>query len=213
MVEFEFVSSRKEVAKISARNFFYDCLEEYLPIFQKSDITRKNWTVREMEIFIRKTVSNHIVKNEFDFTKGRKKLTKKTVIGKIYEELGLPPLAITHIYDQVWNDLEFDSTGDCKNFILVTIYNDLDQLDIAIESTVRADDKAVLQAQKIKLLELLAKSAGVIEKKSGGGINLNLGNQAIDNSSNKQSLTQGINPQDLGSALRNLLPSTIEYTE
>lgn len=212
MPEFEFVNSRKEVAKISAKNFYHDCLEEYLPIFQKSDITRKNWTVKEMEIFINKTVSNHIIKNEFDFTKGRKKLTKKCLIGKIHEELGIPPLAITHIYDKLWSDLDFDSSGECKNFILVTIYNDLSQLDLAIELAERPSDKATLQAEKTKLLDLLSKASGVVEKK-GGGFNLNLGNQAIDNSSNKQTLTSGISAVDLGSALQNLLPSTTEYIE
>lgn len=204
-----FLEKRKDMNKASEVKFYEDCLDEYLHVFQSSDITRKNWDRQQLDVYIRKTVSNFIIKNEFNFTKGVKKLTKKNLIGKIYEQLGLPYLALGFIYDKLIGELQVDEQGEVKNFILVTVYNDLDQLDLAIEMCDKATDKASLQAEKTKLLDLLAKASGVVERK-GGGMNINLGNQAIDNSTNKKTLTSGLTPDQLGQALQNLLPPQIQ---
>jgi hypothetical protein len=206
----EFVTSRREVGKLSAKQFYSDCLEEYLPIYQASDVTRRHWTVKDFEIYTKKVVSNYIVKNEFDFTAGKKKLVKKHLIGKISEETGLPPLAIQHIHDSIYADMGFDSKGDAKNFVLVNIYNDIDEISIAIGLCQSSEGKAKLQAEKTRLYDLLAKCTQVIE--SSKGININTGSQAIDNSTGK-AITSGMSSQEIFTGLQNLLPKPIEMIQ
>ena len=208
--QFEFVSSRKQVAKISSKKFYEDVLEEYLDVFKKSDISRRNWTLTELEVHLKKIVSTEIMKNEFHAGKAAK-LTKKKLIANLERTTGIPTFAMLHVYDSIWEQLGMDDKNESKNFILVQVYNDIDNLDTAIDLCKDASDKATLQREKTRLLELLAKATQVIE--SGKGININAGSQVIDNSLNKQTLTQGISSLDLGSALQSLLPQRTEYIE
>jgi len=181
----EIVTDKKQISSLVAKSLYDDSLEEALPIYkQQLPSHRKHWTARDLDVYIRKTVSTTIVDNEFRVKKevvnGRevRKKTKREVVMDLATSLNLPPMAIQHVYNDLEQHMKFDSSKkNAKDFISVQIYNQIDELDLLIASAESSKEKADYIRVKKDYLDSLAKVENIQEKAQtnmlsvGGDIN------------------------------------------
>lgn len=159
--EITLVEDKGEIYKVAGEQFYLDNLDEKLANFKAQLKSRQHWATADLDLFLRKTISTRIVDNELTT---KKKLTKKQIIKELSDQLDFPPMAVAHLYDEVYTQFSFNSSkDDAKDYVLTNIYNQIDAMDILIASA-EGKEAAALVREKTNLLSLLMNVTGTAQK-------------------------------------------------
>lgn len=173
MNDLEIVTDRKQILALAGQSLYESELEEKLPSYKSIDLkSRKHWSSKDLDIYIRKIVSTRIVNNEFKVqSPGNKKPARvkndKDMIVILAEELNMGIMSIKFIYNEIKGQLALtDSKDDVRNFLSAQIYAQIDELDLEIMSSETERDKQKWYELKMKAMDQLAKIKNLEEKQS-----------------------------------------------
>ncbi len=194
--DIEVITKKEDIKRLTGLNLYKETLKEKLDVFKEIDKeVRANWTIEDLDKYIRNLVTEEIVTREFEAltpisAQGgfKKRLGKKEIILNISKALNFPLMSIAHIYGEIetefFNGYSFQDNS--KDFIVTNIYNQLTDIDILLnglnpEDKQYARTQAYLLAQKLKWMEFLAKMEKLTEKASANVLSIG-GNMSVSTS-------------------------------
>jgi hypothetical protein len=182
MSEIEVITENKEVLKLTGLSLYQSELYEKLDVYKKVNAAiRKHWTENDLDVFVKKTISNRIVENEFGDVKAvggkkKRKLTDKEMILKIAQELNFEIIAIKHVYDYIKDNMSlYSNKQDAKDYLTSQIYDMIDMLDLEIANSETEKDRQQWYDRKLKAMSEL-KSIENLETKANNNTAIVHGN-------------------------------------
>jgi len=171
--EIEIIENRKDILHLAGFDLYRSELTEKLPLYKGIDkVSRKNWTIHDLDTYLRKSISTKIIENEFQTgpkikNKKPKIKTDKEMITIISQEYNIELMAIKHLYNEIKNTLQLDNSKDeDRNMLIAQIQAHLDDIDLRIENSVTEKDQQKWYEIKMKAIDQFAKIRNLEDKTS-----------------------------------------------
>ncbi len=171
--EIEIVRDRKEILALAGLGLYRAELEEKLALYKTGDSKlRRNWSVEDLDIHLRRRISTSIVDNIYQrgpVVKNKKPRIKtdKDMILILSEDLNIELMAIKHLYNEVKESLKLsESKEDTRDHLSAQLYAHLDDLDLKIEASETERDQQKWYEIKMKAIDQMAKMKNLEEKQS-----------------------------------------------